>query len=193
MLSLNPLTQTHTHKHTPLDQIKATARERFSSNYVFEGSGHIQWQGPKNAVLRVLVLFPLQLIFIFVSLFFPPCPLHVVIGFIMKWRLSMLCFHWRSARLIGHSRLLIITEEHIRADPQYPLIACSCVCAHMYAGTHTLISDKKGKKKKKTGGPAKQHEMLSAHTVSWRGPIICHNDSSPNTFLINRRTTCLGF
>lgn len=120
--------------------------------------------------------------------FFSPSPLHVVIGFIMKWRLSMLCFHWRSARLIGHSRVLIITEEHIRDDPQYPLIACSCVCAHMYAGTHALISDKKGEKK-----PAKQHEMLSAHTVSWRGPIICHNDSSPNTFLINRRTTCLGF
>lgn len=63
----------------------------------------------------------------------------------------MLCFHRRSARLIGHSRVLIITEEHIRADPQYPLIACSCVCAHMYAGTHALISDKKGKKKKKGG------------------------------------------
>ena len=97
----------------------------------------------------------------------------------------MLCFHWQSLHLIVHSRVLIITEEHIGADPQYPLIACSCVCAHMYEGTHTLISDKKEARK--------QHEMLSAHTVSWRLPIICHNDSSPNTFLINRRTTCLGF
>lgn len=53
----------------------------------------------------------------------------------------MPCFHWQALHLIGHSRVLIIREEHISADPQYPLKACSCVCVH--EGTQALISDKK--------------------------------------------------
>lgn len=133
--------------HTHIYQIKATAKVTLSCNMCLKAlvtfshkaqkcwKENIKW---KRREKQVLVLFPLQLIFIIVSLFFFS-PFHVVIGFIMKWRSSMLCFHWRSLRLIGHSSVLIITAEHISADPQYPLIACSCVCAHTYcmkAHTH---------------------------------------------------------
>lgn len=64
--------------------------------------------------------------------------------------------------------------------PTMPPIACSCICAN--EDTHALISDKK---------ETHEHEEndLSPHTVA----IIYHNDSSPNTSLINRRKTCLGF
>lgn len=76
----------------------------------------------------------------------------------------MLCFHWRSLRLIGHSRVLIIREEHIGADPQYPLIACSCVCVR--GGTQALISDKKKEAHKQHENDLSPHKLASTHYMS---------------------------
>lgn len=75
----------------------------------------------------------------------------------------MPCFHWQALHLIGHSRVLIIREEHISADPQYPLKACSCVCVH--EGTQALISDKEEAHKQHENdlGP---HKLVSTYYMS---------------------------
>lgn len=79
---------------------------------------------------------------------------------------------------------------HKRTPPCWPMIASHsmwlCLSTHIYGHTH-MHMDLRWKDHRK------QHEMFSAHTVSWRPPIICHDDSITKTIFINSTTICLGF
>lgn len=126
--------------------------------------------------------------FICIRLFFPP---------------SFLCCNWLyyEMKVINASLSLAVSVSdwaqqspnyHRRTHQSWPTIPSHsmqlCLCAHVWGHTHIDFSFEKKKRSPQTTWKCSQLTQLAGVLL-----IICHNDSGPDTFLINRRTTCLGF